>query len=402
MSALSIASKIVKKLQKNGYISYFAGGWVRDFLMGCSSNDIDIATQASTQEIQRLFPKTIPLGVSFGIVVVVEENHRFEVATFRKDQGYRDGRRPAKIIAADPKQDAARRDFTINGMFFDPIKEKVIDYVEGRRDLQRGIVRAIGNPDTRFSEDRLRMIRAVRYSSRFGFAIDPSTSRALIDHAHSLFPSVAIERVWNELCKMAAYPHFDDALIYLHRFHLLQVIFPALIAVSTQEIRYRVRALPGFPKNAPVIAQVLELFPKATLKEKEDLMMYMKLSNKDRNFMRFFDRFIHTLEQSQTDDYQWAHLYAHPLCAVSLEIQKARLPLDQRKKFSQTHTLRMQKLEESIKRIQAKNPCLTSAHLRKVGVVSGVKMGELLKQGEKIAINEQITNPQKIIDRLDI
>lgn len=402
MSALAIASKIVNKLQGAGYISYFAGGWVRDFLMGLSSNDIDIATQASVEEVQHLFSKTIPIGVSFGIVIVVEEHHQFEVATFRRDQGYQDGRRPIGIAAADPKQDAARRDFTINGMFFDPIKREVIDYVKGRKDLKEGVIRAIGDPHTRFSEDRLRMMRAIRYATRFGFSIETNTSNALLDHAHSLLPSVAIERVWNELCKMAIHSHFDDALICLHRFHLLQVIFPTLSEVSTQQIRIRLRALSDFPDDAPVIAQVLELFPEATLKEKEELIAYMKLPNKDRDFVRFFDRFTHILKKIQTDRYQWAELYAHPSCAISLQIEGARLPLDERHNFFQEHASRMHKLEEPIKRIKVKAPYLTSEDLRKAGVPNGIKMGQLLKKGERIAINEQIEDPREIIDRLDI
>ena len=171
MDACQIATSIVKKLQDAGYLAYFAGGWVRDFILKKPSDDIDIATSASVDEVQRLFPKTIPVGVAFGIVIVVQDNHQFEVATFRKDRGYVDGRRPVGIDPASPEEDAQRRDFTINGMFYDPIQDKIFDYVDGMKDLKKGIIRAIGDPNARFLEDRLRMMRAVRYSTRFDFPI---------------------------------------------------------------------------------------------------------------------------------------------------------------------------------------------------------------------------------------
>src|SRR6185437_5720237 len=169
MEMYEVATHIVKRLVEAGHLAYFAGGWVRDFLLNHPSDDIDIATSASVEEIQALFPKTIPVGIAFGIVIVVEKGHQFEVATFRKDRGYVDGRRPTGIDPASPEEDAQRRDFTLNGMFYDPLQKKVLDFVSGQEDLKKGIIRAIGNPHERFLEDRLRMMRAVRYGTRFGF-----------------------------------------------------------------------------------------------------------------------------------------------------------------------------------------------------------------------------------------
>lgn len=402
MPIFTIATKIVKKLYEEGYTSYFAGGWVRDFLMHCSSDDIDIATEAPVKEIQRIFPNTIPIGVNFGIVIVLEDHHQFEVATFRKDQGYRDGRRPIGIEPADAKQDAKRRDFTINGMFYDPLKQEVIDYVNGKKDLEKGIIRAIGNPHERFLEDRLRMIRAVRYASRFHFPIETETLKAILDHADALFPAVAIERIWNEFCKMAAYPYFDMALTTLHRLNLLPVIFPILKDVSIEEIQKRLCALPYFPDDAPVISKILTLFPKASLQEKEQLVNYMKLSKDNLYFVRFSDHLEKILINPQVELYDWAHLYAHRLFPLCLKIHAAHLPLDKRQNFLQEHHLRKKNLEEPIKRIQTKTAYLTSEHLRQIGIPNGVKMGQLLKKGERIAINEQIDDPHAIIQRLKI
>lgn len=153
MDAYSTGCQIIEKLYQHGYLAYFAGGWVRDFLLGHPSSDIDIATSATPREIESLFSKTIPVGAQFGIVVVIEKKHQFEVATFRKDAEYKDGRRPISIELASPEEDAKRRDFTINGMFYDPIQRRILDYVNGQEDLNLGIIRAIGNPHERFLED---------------------------------------------------------------------------------------------------------------------------------------------------------------------------------------------------------------------------------------------------------
>ncbi len=137
MLTKSIATKIVSRIQNAGHTAYFAGGWVRDHLLGLPSDDIDIATSASVEEIQILFPKTIPVGIAFGIVIVVEEGHHFEVATFRKEKDYLDGRRPLFIEKASAEEDASRRDFTINGLFFDPLQDKLLDFVGGVADLKK-------------------------------------------------------------------------------------------------------------------------------------------------------------------------------------------------------------------------------------------------------------------------
>ena len=402
MSLFDAALHIVKKLRDRGYLSYFAGGWVRDSLMQVSSTDIDIATEAPTQEVESLFSHTIPVGISFGIVIVVEKGHHFEVATFRKDLAYSDGRRPEGIEPANAEQDAARRDFTINGLFFDPIEQKVIDYVEGRKDLEEGVIRAIGDPNKRFLEDRLRMIRAVRYANRFQFYIEKETKKAILENAHLLFPSVAIERVWNELCKMAMHSSFDRALALLHRLKLLPIIFPDLKKIELQEIQNRLKSVAHLPEDTPVIAQVLELFPNYSLKEKERLATYLKLSNKERDFVRFLEKAEQTFGKKGVELCEWAHLYAHPSFSLCLKIYSAHLSPRERGLFLGEHEERTKKLKEPIERIQTKRPYLTSFHLRQAGIPDGPKMGQLLKEGEQIAINEKLKDPQKIIERLGI
>ncbi len=401
MSHYEVALSVIKKLYKEGFTAFFAGGWVRDLLMDHPSDDIDIVTEASVEEVQKLFPKTIPVGVNFGIVIVVEEGHQFEVATFRKDQGYKDGRRPIGIDKATPEEDAERRDFTINGMFYDPLKKKLYDYIGGQEDLKKGVIRAIGNPHERFLEDRLRMIRAVRYASRFHFLIENETLKAILDHADALFPAVAIERVWNEFSKMSAFSNFGLALVILHRLNLLPVIFPKLKEVSIEEIEKRLENFPHFPEDTPVIAKILELFPGSTLQEKESLCSYLKLSNQDLFFVRYYHKAKEAFtSEKEREKYEWTKLYANPFYHLTLKIIAIHFPLEERQGFLQKHHMQYDHLEKGITRIQNKTPLLTSKHLKEAGIPDGPKMGELLKKGERIAINDGLENPEAILKKL--
>jgi len=201
MNKEALALSICQTLHEKGYIAYFAGGYVRDMILEIPSDDIDIATDASPDVIQSLFSRTIPLGIAFGIVVVILKKESFEVATFRKDLKYKDGRRPEEVAFCSPKEDADRRDFTINGLFYDPFKKEILDYVGGKEDIKEKIIRAIGDPFVRFEEDKLRLIRACRFAARFDFKIDSHTQQAMLAEAPSLFPSVSIERITQELKK---------------------------------------------------------------------------------------------------------------------------------------------------------------------------------------------------------
>ncbi|MGH7783995.1 MAG: CCA tRNA nucleotidyltransferase, partial [Candidatus Binatia bacterium] len=173
------AVAIVKRLREQGYESYLAGGCVRDFLLNKTPQDYDIATTAKPDDIQRIFPHTIPVGAQFGVMLVIIEGQPFEVVTFRFDGPYLDGRRPSHVRYGTLEEDILRRDFTINGMIYDPIDDRIIDIVDGKKDLDRRCIRAIGNPYQRFEEDRLRMIRAIRFAASLNFSIDAATFAAL-------------------------------------------------------------------------------------------------------------------------------------------------------------------------------------------------------------------------------
>ncbi|HUK55325.1 MAG TPA: CCA tRNA nucleotidyltransferase [Nitrospiria bacterium] len=228
------AVEIVKVLREAGFRSYWAGGSVRDLVMGHEPQDYDVATDARPEQVMKLFPKTVPVGVSFGVVKVIENGFEFEVTTFRSDGRYLDGRHPAAVHYSDDREDAARRDFTINGMFYDPLKKEIIDYVDGRRDIAAGVIRAIGDPRERFEEDKLRLLRAVRFAARFGYAIEPGTEAAIRDLAGQI-RQISAERIRDEIKKMLTGPNPSGGFSLLHRTGLLDAILPEAAAMAGVE-----------------------------------------------------------------------------------------------------------------------------------------------------------------------
>jgi poly(A) polymerase len=195
------ACDVVARLRGAGFAALLAGGCVRDALRGDPAKDFDVATDASTDAVQALFSRTVPVGAQFGVVLVLSAGTPVEVATFRADAEYLDGRRPVSVRAATPQEDAQRRDFTINGMFLDPASGEVLDYVGGEADLAAGIIRAIGDPAARFAEDHLRLLRGVRFAARFDFSIDPATFDAMRAHAASI-GRIAWERIGDEVVRI--------------------------------------------------------------------------------------------------------------------------------------------------------------------------------------------------------
>jgi len=223
------AIEIVKTLQDAGHTAYWAGGCVRDFLMGRHPKDYDIATSAKPDEIEDLFEKTIPIGKSFGVITAEHNGHHFEIATFRNDSGDSDGRRPNAVTFSHPAEDAFRRDFTINGLFFDPIYEEFHDFVGGQDDIKNKLIRFIGDPHERILEDHLRILRAHRFRNILQFGYHPDTYHALRKHAH-LSNKVSWERVRDELNKIMMSPHSAVAFEDMQDTGVLEHIFPELEA----------------------------------------------------------------------------------------------------------------------------------------------------------------------------
>ena len=231
------ASRIVEKLRLQGYEAFFAGGWVRDFLLGRKPKDIDIATSALPDEVLRLFPNSKSFGAQFGVIQVSMYGHAYEIATFRSDSVYLDGRHPSSVTFSGPEQDALRRDFTINGLFYDPVAGRVIDYVQGERDIQGKLIRTIGNAEERFAEDKLRMLRAVRFACTLGFEIVPDTWEA-IRHLAPGIRQVSWERIRDELTKILTGPDPAGGLDLLHRSGLLTEILPEVEVGSVDKAAF--------------------------------------------------------------------------------------------------------------------------------------------------------------------
>ncbi len=224
---LRSAEKIVETLTKNGFTAYFAGGVVRDLLLNRKTSDVDIATNAKPEEIEQLFKKTHPLGREFGVMLVIFGKHAFEVATFRGEGDY-DGRKPGKIFFTNAEEDAQRRDFTINGMFFDPVKRKILDFVEGEKDLKKKLVRFIGDPEERVNEDFLRILRGVRFRNSLNFEYEEETKTAIRKHVH-LLQQISGERIRDELNKMFENENRAKAVRDLEEFGILEVVLPELV-----------------------------------------------------------------------------------------------------------------------------------------------------------------------------
>jgi poly(A) polymerase len=219
--------QIIKTLHKKGYQALWAGGCVRDMLLGKVPKDFDIVTDAPPEDVESIFDKTIPIGKQFGIIMVQQDGHEFEIATFRKESDYTDGRRPSTVEFTDAYEDAHRRDFTINGMFYDPLTDKIIDHVNGQRDLTLGLVEFIGDANQRIKEDNLRLLRAVRFKNTLQFQYEPKTYKAVLEHAE-LVKNVSAERIQVELNKMIKCPRRIDALNDLEDLGLLRVILPEI------------------------------------------------------------------------------------------------------------------------------------------------------------------------------
>jgi poly(A) polymerase len=226
------ARTIIARLRTAGFTAVLAGGCVRDRILGVTPKDYDIATDARPETVQALFDNTVAVGARFGVIMVILGDHHFEVATFRADAEYLDGRRPSSVRYGTIEEDVQRRDFTIGGMYFDPATDRIIDLVGGMRDLRAGLVRAIGDVDRRFTEDHLRMLRALRFAARLDFAIDPATLAAIERSAPSIAHTSA-ERIGEELVMMMTEGGAARGIDLLVESGLAAVVMPELLALPS-------------------------------------------------------------------------------------------------------------------------------------------------------------------------
>ena len=251
-SLRSHSTEIIRQLKQAGFDAYWVGGCVRDYLMNREPQDYDIATSAKPEQIEALFPHTVPVGKQFGVMLVIEEGHQFQVATFRAESDHHDGRRPTRVTFSDAIADAQRRDFTINGLFYDPVSERLFDWVKGEADLRARILRTIGTPTERFAEDHLRLLRAVRLATQLDFEIEAATFAAIQANAEKI-RTVSAERVRDELIKLFHPPHAARGLDLLCTSGLLEQIIPELIPTIACE------QSPGYHPEGTVYTHLLRM-----------------------------------------------------------------------------------------------------------------------------------------------
>jgi poly(A) polymerase len=223
------ALKIVCELQRAGFAAFWVGGCVRDFLLGREPVDYDIVTAARPEQVEQLFQRTVAVGRKFGVMVVLEAGHQFQVATFRAEADYQDGRHPERVTFGDAEADASRRDFTVNGLFYDPVRKQSHDWVGGEADLRARIIRTIGSPAARFDEDHLRLLRAVRFAAQLDFSIEAETFAALKAKA-AMLKTISAERIREELVKLFQPPHAARGLELLRQSGLLEQALPEIAA----------------------------------------------------------------------------------------------------------------------------------------------------------------------------
>lgn len=329
------AIKIVSVLKENGFIAVFCGGCVRDYIMGNDPHDIDIATNATPDEIESIFAshKTIAVGKAFGVIVVVIDGDEFEVATFRKDSSeYSDGRHPDSVSFSTMEEDAKRRDLTINGIFFDPLTEQFFDFVQGIKDIQNGIIRLIGDPQKRIEEDKLRLMRVVRFTARFGFEIENETYQAVFFHASEI-SSVSVERVADEMTKILEVRDKRRAMQLLFELTLLHTILPEIAVMAGCEqppqfhpegdvFEHTIQALEYLPQDASetlLWAALLHDVGKPPTQTFEDRIRF---SGHDKKGMYLTQEILHRLKFSNDFIDQVASLVENHMKFTAVEVMR--------------------------------------------------------------------------------
>jgi poly(A) polymerase len=283
MTNKQAAIKIIKVLHRNGFEALLAGGCVRDMLLGRAAKDYDVATNAKPQQIIKLFERTLKVGAKFGVVIVLLDDKQIEVATFRAEAGYQDGRHPQAVRFTNAAEDAARRDFTINGMFYQPLEKKVIDFVGGQIDLKRKIVRTIGRPEERFAEDYLRMLRAVRFATQLDFEIEPKTLTAVCKYADEIC-KISGERICMELEAILTDPSRADGLWLMERAGLIKQIFPGLTA---EQISLAIKVLSKLKKKTNFALALAALFIGCPTEFALERIRILKLSRNQTKHVKF-------------------------------------------------------------------------------------------------------------------
>jgi poly(A) polymerase len=376
MSNKQAAIDIVKGLRERGFEALLAGGCVRDMLLGRRAKDYDVATNARPEEVTRLFRRTLKVGAKFGVVIVLAGKQQVEVATFRAETGYEDGRHPGQVRFTSAAEDASRRDFTINGMFYDPLHEKVIDYVNGQADLQQRILRTIGDPDERFGEDYLRMLRAIRFSTQLGFAIEPQTYAAICRNAAKI-DRISGERIAVELEGILVYPNRAAGTSMLIETGLAQAVFPGFVGEGAERsvaVLAQLRRTVDFPL---ALAAFFSDFPTDSATEK---LKVLKLSRNQIKHVRFLLAHRGRLLEQDMALSRLKKLLAEPYFRDLFELERA-LQKATVGKQGVTSLIELRRRIRALGDVEVKpRPLLDGHDLMRLGAVAGPDLGQLVEE----------------------
>ncbi len=374
MSNKESAIKIIRKLRAAGFEALLAGGCVRDMLLRKRAKDYDVATSAVPKQVMGMFKRTLKVGAKFGVVIVLDGDEQVEVATFRSEADYDDGRRPSHVEFCSAEEDAKRRDFTINGMFYDPVSRKVIDYVGGQKDLKKKLIRTIGDADERFGEDYLRLLRAVRFSTRLGFKIEPKTYKAICKKAAKI-NQISGERISMELEGILICPERAAGVELLIETSLAKKIFTGF---GRKNAKVGVDVLSCFPKAINYPLGLAGLFAGYDTQYAMDKCKLLKLSRNQIRHIKFLLEKRGKLLDVNMSLAELRKIAAEPyfedLCKFQRAIQRAIIGTNS----SLTPIIKIKHRLKMLGDIELKpKPLLNGYELMKLGSVSGPVVGQL-------------------------
>lgn len=374
MTNREAAIKIIKRLHRSGFEALLAGGCVRDMFLGKAASDYDVATNARPEDVIKLFKRKLLVGAKFGVVIVLIKGKQVEVATFRTETGYADGRHPATIKFAGAAKDASRRDFTINGIFYDPLKKEVIDYVNGQADLKKELIRTVGRPAERFGEDYLRMLRAVRFSTQLGFAIEPRTFSAICRNSKNI-SKISGERIAMELEAILASPNRSAGVSLLAKSGLAEAIFPGF---AGEKVKLAIKVLSQLRKKSDFPLALACLFSSCPMEFAIEKCKVLKLSRSQTKHIKFLLANRGKLLDEKMSTAALKLIVSEPYFWDLYELQRA-IQKAQRRSVAALITLR--------KRIKAlgdvelrPKPLLNGHALIRLGAVQGPRLGQLAEE----------------------
>jgi poly(A) polymerase len=374
MTNRQAAIKIIKRLSHNGFEALLAGGCVRDMLLGRRAKDYDVATNAEPKEVVKLFRRTLKVGAKFGVVIVLLEDKQVEVATFRTETGYADGRHPAEVKFTSAAKDSSRRDFTINGMFYDPLKKEVIDYVDGRADLKKRLIRTIGKPQQRFGEDYLRMLRAVRFSTQLSFAIEPNSFSAICSNAKNI-SKISGERIAMELEAILVDPNRFVGVSLLLESGLAEAIFPGF---ADEQIKSAINVLSKLPKKIDFALALTCFFAGSPTAFALEKCRPLKLSRNQNRHIKFLLSNRGKLLDERMSLAELKMILAEPYFNDLYEMQRAIQKAEQK---SVSALVNLRKRMNALGDVELKpSPLLNGHDLIRLGAVPGPALGQLAQE----------------------